>query len=77
MDDRMYKEFLESQLQWSKNQTAILDKMESKLLEMKKVAEYAAGNVLSSVELENSTAQINKLNQEYQRLTESYQLGAN
>lgn len=77
MDDRMYKEFLESQLHWSKNQTAILGEMESKLLEMKKVAEYAAGNVLSSAELENSTAQINKLKQEYQRLTESYQSGAN
>lgn len=77
MDAKIYKEFLESQLQWSKNQISILDHMESKLLEMKKLAEYAASNLLSSAELENSTAQTNKLNQEYHRLTDSYQLGAN
>ncbi|RLQ91017.1 hypothetical protein [Planomicrobium sp. Y74] len=65
MDDRMYKEFLESQLRWSKNQISILDDMESKLLEMKKVAEYAAGNELSIEERETSSKRMEILNQEY------------
>lgn len=43
----MYKKFLESQLQWSKNQSAVLEKMESKLHEMKVIAEIAVANVLS------------------------------
>lgn len=72
MDDKMYKELLESQLQWSKNQTAILVAMESKLYEMKKIAEHAVGNKLSASELDSSTEQINNLNQEYHKLVELY-----
>ncbi|MCM3611974.1 hypothetical protein M4S82_12015 [Planococcus sp. MERTA32b] len=65
MDDRMYKEFLESQLQWSKNQIAVLDEMESKLQEMKKIAEYAAENDLSFNERKKLNSHLKELRNEF------------
>lgn len=71
MDDQMYKEFLESQLQWSKNQSAVLEEMESKLHEMKKIAETAAGNELSIDERKTLNKRMEILNHEYHVLEKS------
>ncbi|TAA72235.1 hypothetical protein [Planococcus salinarum] len=68
MDDKMYKEFLESQLQWSKNQSAVLEKMESKLHEMKEVAETAAGNEVSKATREKLNERMEILKNEYRTL---------
>ena len=59
------KEFLEEQLQWTKDQIRILDEMDEKLQAMKKIAEYAAENDLSSSEREELSAQLEKLKSEY------------
>lgn len=68
MDDKMYKEFLESQLQWSRNQSAVLEKMESKLHEMKNIAEIAVANVLSINERESLNERMEILKDEYDLL---------
>lgn len=67
------KEFLEEQLQWTRDQVLILDEMEVMLKEMKKIAEYVAHNKLSPSEISYSSNQINSLNQEYEELLKSYQ----
>ncbi|MFD1031463.1 hypothetical protein [Metaplanococcus flavidus] len=68
------KEFLQQQLQWTKGQIDILDQMDMKLQEMKGIAEHVAHNELSQSEIVNSSAEINALNQEYEKLIESYQM---
>ena len=71
------KEFLEEQLQWTKDQIAILDEMDGKLQEMKKIAEYAAANDLATDEIEKLNSQLKGLQNEYsfleaQQKTEFY-----
>lgn len=59
------KEFLERQLQWTKNQIRILDGMDKKLQAMKMIAEYAAENDLSIEEVEKLSSQLKELQIEY------------
>lgn len=59
------KEFLERQLQWTKEQIKILDDMDEKLQAMKMIAEYATGNDLSSSEREELNIELKKLKDEY------------
>ena len=59
------KEFLEEQLQWTKDQIAILDEMDKNLHEMKKIAEHAAENNLSTDEIEKQNSQLEDLQSEY------------
>lgn len=59
------KEFLEQQLQWTKEQIRILDEMDGKLQEMKKIAEYAVENDLSIEEVEKLNSQLKELQTEY------------
>lgn len=68
MDDKMYKEFLESQLEWTMNQSAILEEMENKLQEMKKIAVYAAGDEISKDERETLNKRLKILKHEYDTL---------
>ena len=62
------KEFLEQQLQWTKEQIRILDEMDKKLQEMKKIAEYAATNDLSVNEREELNRQLEMVKNEYSSL---------
>lgn len=62
------KEVLEQQLQWTKKQIKILDDMDGKLQAMKKIAEYASGNDLSSSEREEWNSELEKLKSEYDLL---------
>ncbi|KKB40386.1 hypothetical protein [Bacillus thermotolerans] len=50
--DEQQKEFLQQQLQWTKDQDRILAKIEAKLYEMKAIAEYAANHELTAEEVE-------------------------
>lgn len=59
------KEFLERQLQWTKEQIKILDDMDEKLQAMKIIAEYASKNDLLSSEREELNTQLEKLKDEY------------
>lgn len=59
---------LEQQLDWTKEQVQILDEMDIKLREMKKIAEYAAANKLSSTEMEKLNGQLNVLQTEVRLL---------
>lgn len=59
------KEILERQLQWTKKQIEVLDDLEEKLQEMKKIAEYATGNDLSLSEREELNIELEKLKNEY------------
>lgn len=63
-DHQDRKEFLEQQLQWCKDQDAILEEMNGKLHEMKRIAEYALEHKLSSAEVDKLNGQLNELKQE-------------
>ncbi|MGE8080541.1 hypothetical protein [Peribacillus loiseleuriae] len=55
------KRFLEQQLQWSKEQTRILDEINVKLYEMKEIAEYVLEHELTPEEIEKLNAQMKDL----------------
>ncbi|MFC4557576.1 hypothetical protein ACFO3D_05060 [Virgibacillus kekensis] len=64
------KEFLEQQIQWSKNQVAILDKIDSRLHEMRAIAEYARDHKLDKGEADRLNRQLNELKNEIYSLEE-------
>ena len=47
-DQQEQKKFLEEQLEWCKEQDRILEEIEMKLHEMKRIAEYALEHELTS-----------------------------
>lgn len=62
------REFLEQQLQWTEEQIRILDEMDVKLHEMKRIAEYALEHVLSPIETERLNGELNILKNEFNSL---------
>ena len=46
-DEQEHKQFLEQQLEWFKEQDRILEEIEMKLHEMKKIAQYALDHELN------------------------------
>lgn len=67
------KQFLKKQLQWCKEQDRILEEIDSKLHEMKRIAEYALKHDLSSVEVEELNCQLNELKNEVHSLEKQLQ----
>jgi len=65
---QVLKSSLEQQLDWTKEQVQILDEMDVKLREMKKIAVYAAVNILSATEMEKLNGQLNVLQNEVRAL---------
>ena len=57
------KPFLEEQLRWCKEQDSILEEIEMKLHEMKRIAEYA-------LEQDLATSEIDELNEQFKQLKE-------
>jgi flagellin-like hook-associated protein FlgL len=55
------KEFLEQQLQWSKEQVSILDEIEENLRKMREIAVYASEYELTSDEVKKLNDQLNHL----------------
>ncbi|MFC2947676.1 hypothetical protein [Virgibacillus sediminis] len=72
-DQQELKKFLEDQLQWCKDQDHILEEIDSKLHEMKRLAEYALTHELSLVEVEELNAQLNNLKSEVHSLEKQIQ----
>ncbi|MCI2252999.1 hypothetical protein L2D08_01325 [Domibacillus sp. PGB-M46] len=56
-----YKKFLEEQIEWCQEQDLILEEIESKLLEMKEIAEYALKRELTPSEAGKLNGQLNDL----------------
>jgi hypothetical protein len=67
-DQKEQKKFLEQQLQWSKEQSRILEEIEEKLYEMKGLAEYALTYELSPIEINKLNEQLNDLKNEVHSL---------
>lgn len=67
------KKFLEEQLQWCKEQDKILEEIDSKLHEMKRIAEYAIEQKLHSEEIERLNGQLNELKSEIHSLEKQLQ----
>ena len=63
-DRQAQKRDLEQQLEWTKEQVHILDKMDVKLHEMKKIAEYALEHKLSEDEIQRLNGELNVLKSE-------------
>ncbi|MBM7607961.1 CRISPR/Cas system CMR subunit Cmr4 (Cas7 group RAMP superfamily) [Lysinibacillus composti] len=63
-EEKERKQFLVQQLEWFKKQDLILEEIEFKLLEMKRIAQYVANDNLTSLENEQLNAQFNKLKSE-------------
>lgn len=63
-DDQERKHFIEAQLEWIQKRDAILVEIEEKLHDMKRIAEYARDQVLSSSELNRLNRQLYDLQQE-------------
>jgi hypothetical protein len=63
-DQQEYKQFLEQQLHWCKEQDRILKEIDIKLHEMKRIADYAVEHDLTSVEIDILNGQLNELKSE-------------
>jgi len=63
-DELEHKKFLEQQLEWCKEQDRILEEIEMKLYEMKKVAEYAFNHELTSLETDQLNGRLKELKSE-------------
>jgi hypothetical protein len=67
-DEQDRKKFLEEQLEWCKEQDRILEEIDSKLHEMKEIAEYALNHELTSVGIDQLNGQLHVLQSEVQLL---------
>ena len=67
-DEKELKTFLEEQLEWSKEQVRILDEIDMRLHEMKRIAEYAVEHELSATEKIRFNTQLKDLKDEVDSL---------
>lgn len=67
-----HKEFLEQQLQWTEEQVRILDEMNVKLHEMKRIAENASEHELSPIETDRLNAKLDVLKNEFGVLVKQF-----
>lgn len=72
-DQQEIKRFLEEQVDWCKNQDSILEKIEKKLYEIKKLAEYVLQHELTTLEVNKLNDQLNTLKQEIHSLEQQLQ----
>ncbi len=71
-DEQTEKRILVEQLEWTREQARLLDEMDVKLHEMRKIAEYAKEHELSPMEIERMNGELNKLIDEYNALERLY-----
>lgn len=62
------KNILEQQLQWTKERIRILDLMDVKLWEMKRIAEHVLSHNLTVIEVENLNKELKVLKGEFSSL---------
>lgn len=60
-EEQKRKRFLEQQIDWCRKQDHILEEMELKLHEMKKIAQYALNHALTAIESEQLNSKLNEL----------------
>jgi hypothetical protein len=72
-DQQEVKKFLEEQLEWSKDRVRILDEMNVKLLEMKRIAQYVVDHELSGNETDTLNSQLNHLKNQFYALEKQLQ----
>jgi polyhydroxyalkanoate synthesis regulator phasin len=63
-DQEEYKNFLEQQLHWCKEHDRILEEINIKLHDMKKIAEYTLAHELTSAEIDKLNGELNQLKRE-------------
>jgi len=70
MDDAQQEQkyHLEQQLQWTVEQVRILDEIDIKLHEMKRIAEYVLAHNLSAIEIERLNGELDTLKNEFSSL---------
>jgi hypothetical protein len=67
-DQQDQRKFIEEQIEWSKEQTRILDEIDMRLHEMKRIAEYAVEHELSANEKIRLNTQLKDLKDEVDSL---------
>lgn len=67
-NDQLHKKFLEDQLRWLRERDSILEEIEIRLYEMRSIAQHAAGQALSSAEIERLNAQLDEFKYEVRAL---------
>ncbi|WP_100405453.1 hypothetical protein [Bacillus solitudinis] len=72
-DQQEQKRFLEEQLQWTREQDRILEEIDEKLHEMKRIAEYALEHEPSVLETNKLNSQLKELKDEVQSLERQLQ----
>jgi len=60
-EEQEHKQFLEQQIQWCKKQNRILEEIEMKLHEMKKIAQYTLDHELTATEVDQLNIKLIKL----------------
>ncbi|WP_428909625.1 hypothetical protein [Niallia sp. Krafla_26] len=63
-EDQEHKAFLEQQLELCKKQDRILEEIESKLYQMKEMAQFTLDHKLTKIEIEKLNDQLNDLKSE-------------
>ena len=71
--EQEHKKFLEQQLEWCKKQDRILEEIEMKLYEMKKITQYTLDHELTEIEIEQLNVQLNELKSEVHLLEKQLQ----
>lgn len=63
-EEQEHKRFLKQQFEWCKEQDRILEEIEMKLHEMKKIAQFALDQELTPLEIDQLNGQIKELERE-------------
>lgn len=63
-DEQEHKQFLEQQIDWCKEQDRILEEIEMKFHEMKKIAQYALNHEITPPEIDQLNGQLKELESE-------------
>lgn len=71
-EQRELKEFLEQQLEWTKDQSRILDQIDENLQQMKRIAVYAAEYDLPDYEINELNRTLIRLKQEVHMLEKQF-----
>ncbi|MFZ0446162.1 MAG: hypothetical protein WAM95_16305 [Bacillus sp. (in: firmicutes)] len=72
-EEQEHKQFLEQQLEWCKKQDRILEEIQMKLYEMKKITQYTLDHKLTEIEIEQLNNQLNELKSEVHLLEKQLQ----
>lgn len=75
-EEQEHKRFLEQQLEWCKRQNRILEEIEMKLYEMKKIAQYTLDHELNPREIDQLNDRLKELTSKVHSLEKQLDLVA-